>query len=180
MIDTPVLPVHIHIHRRVDHRVVQRRVQHAQLVGRTFSLNHGKFPVPLFPGYHRQGFKILSGSLCPQILQGPARADSRKSHFHFQFRIVLEIKIKKGNDTASSHFREIIFFIKPPPKTLIRCFLEILVTIIPDRLRESDREIGIIRPSPSPGDPIPRQQSIILDTQVCPQDFPVIVIDPVE
>ena len=83
MIQPAILSVHIHIDTRIDHGVIQRGVQHRQLVVRAIGFDNGQFLIPGFTGTSRQPVKIIAGGFSPQIFQSAIRAYAGKRHFHF-------------------------------------------------------------------------------------------------
>ena len=69
--------------------------------------------------------------------------------------------------------------VETAPEAVVIYLLLVFIAIILYRLGKGDGEIGIIRPRPAVGNPIPCQQGVILDAEACPEDFPVVIVDTV-
>ena len=74
VVQAPVGSVHIHVDRRVDHRVVEGCVEHLLLSVSAFDVHYGKLFLPSVSGISGNLVKWLSGSLCFQVLQGAGRS----------------------------------------------------------------------------------------------------------
>ena len=53
-------------------------------------------------------------------------------------------------------------------------------TILLDRLREADGEVGVIDSCPTVRDAVTRQQGVVFHPKLCPEHFAVIVIDAMD
>ena len=134
MIQPTIGTVYIHIHRRINHGVVKRSIEHCFLIGRTFDLEMLQFTIPICTSSFRQLFETLSGSLGMQILNGPFRTDCRQCHFYNQFRIVSGIEVKVSHDFSTCDFGEVLFQLKTTPKAIVQYFFLILISVVFNRL----------------------------------------------
>ena len=75
VVQATVFPIDIHIDRRINHRVIERGVEHGLLVFCPFDLEAIQFAVPVFPSRRSQFVEGSAGSLGAQVLQGTLGAD---------------------------------------------------------------------------------------------------------
>ena len=177
MIQPAILSVHIRIDTRIDHGVIQRGVQHRQLVVRTIGFDNGQFLIPGFTGTSRQPVETIAGGFSPQIFQSAIRADSRKRHFHFQFLGNCRIEIEISNDLASAYIRKVFFHIEFAVSTPVINFCFFLTSVMNDRFGERHGKVGIVGTRPSVRDTIACNQRIVFDPDIRPKDFSVVIVD---
>ena len=180
MIQPAILSVHIRIYARIDHGVIQRGVQHRQLVARAGSFDNGQFLIPGFTGTSRQLVETIAGGFSPQIFQSAVGADSRKGDFHFQFLGSRRIEIKISDDLASAYIREVFFHIEFAVSAPVIDFCFFLASVMSDRFGERHGKVGIVGTRPSVRDTIARDQRIVFNPDIRPKDFSVVIVDTVD
>ena len=86
MIQSAVSTVHIHINGRINHRMIQRGVEHGFFILRAFYFKLTERTVPAIGC--RSGYLLKRFSACfgCQILQSTFRTDGGKSDFDNQLR----------------------------------------------------------------------------------------------
>ena len=177
-VETPVTAVHVHVHRRIDHRVVVGRVEHRFLVLGTIDPDAFQFAVPGLGGLGAKGVEPLPLGLRPQVLQGPFHAHGRQGDLHLQHGAGGRIELEPCNELAPRHLREVVFLVKTAPETGVQGFFKVFEAIFRDGLREFHREIGIVRPGPSVSDPIAGEMAVVHHPHLRPKRLPVVVVNP--
>ena len=159
-VNAPILPVHVHIDRRIDHGMVERCVEHCFLIVTSLTVNYRKFAFPSIICQTLNGFKILSLCFDRQILLCTFCRYSRKGHFYFQLLFTL-VKFEIGYHISSSNVGKILIAVKFSPESIISLFLTVTIAIIAYGLTERNCEIGIVRACPSIRDSIAGQECIV-------------------
>ena len=154
MIQTAIRSIHIHIDRRINHRMIKRSVKHCFLIGSSFYFKMIQFIIPVCTGCFSQLFKALSGSFGAQILNSSLGADSRECYFHNQFRFLGCIEIEIGYNLTSRNLREVLGHMEATPEAIVKHLFFILIAIVSDRLRQRNSEVGIVGSRPSVCDAI--------------------------
>ncbi len=179
VVETTVFPIHIHVDRRIYHRVIERRVEHRQLVGRALSLDYVKAFVPVVGCLREDCVKILATRLRTQVFQSPFGAYARKPYLHLHLLRLRQVEIKICHDLAASHFREIMMLVKFSPSAVVKRLLLVDEAVIGDRLRKLYGEIRVVGACPSVGDSVARDQAVILHAHIRPERLSVIIVDTV-
>ena len=174
-----VAAVHVHIDGRIDHRVVQRRIEAGLLVGRAFALHHAEFPFPCLRGLLTDFFERLSGSFRCQVLQRALRRNGRQRHFHLQHGIVAG-KLKKGRYVSPGDVREVVMQVELAPEPTVGRLLPVGIAVIGDGLGKRDGEIGLIEAGPAVRNPESRHEGVVDNPQARPENFAIVVVDAVE
>ena len=126
-IQSAILAIHVHIDTRVDHRMIERSVEHGLLVGRSLTLQRTEFVVPVGTRLLAERLKRFSRRLTSQVANRPLRAYRRQGHLQRQFMRCSIVKVEICHDVASCHFREVVLKVKLPPETPIVRLLAVLI-----------------------------------------------------
>ena len=180
VVEASVGSVHVHIDRRVDHRMVKGRVEHFLLGFGTLDFHLGEFLLPGGQGFATDLFERLAFSFGFQVLQGSGRSGGGKGNLYGQFRVPGGVELEPGHQLASGHRREVAGLVELAPSSLVVHLLPVDVAIFNDRLRERDGEVSIIGTGPSVGDAVAGDKPVVLYLDFGPQGFAVIVIDRVD
>ena len=179
MVHTAVRAVYVHIYRGVDHRMVERRVEHRALILRALDLKSAHIVVPRLARRRRNLVEAAARSLRTQIRHSALRTYGRERNLNHKLTLAARVETEVCRDLAPRNLGEVAIHIETAPETVIRHRCTILIAVVGDGLREGYRKIGIVGAGPAVGDAVTRNQSVALDTQRRPQDLAVVVIDAV-
>ena len=179
MVHTAVRAVDVHIYRWVDHRMVERRVEHRALILRALDLKSAHIVVPRLARRRRNLVEAASRSLRTQIRHSALRTYGRERNLHNKLTLAARVETEVCRDLAPRNLGEVAIHIETAPETVIRHRCTILIAVVGNGLREGYGKIGIVGAGPAVGDAVTRNQSVALDTQRRPQDLAVVVIDAV-
>ena len=177
MVEAPIEAVHVHVHRRIDHRMVQRGVEHRLFRLGPVDIDTGEFPLPGLFRLRAEGVERLPFRLRPEILQGTGGSGRRKGDLDGQFRRVGGIELEPGHQFPARHFRKVVQACIPAVTTLIGSRRLVLTAVFQDRTGELHREIGVIRPGPSVRDPVPRHKRRAHHADFRPKRLAVVIVD---
>ena len=177
VVQPSVLPIDVHIHRRVDHGVIERGVEHGFLVVAALGLKDAQFFVPFVLGFGQQCVEVASVGLGVKVFQGAFGAHCRQGHFHFQGLGLLKREI--GHDFASCHLGEVVSHVEFAPHAVVFGLLQFPIPIVGEGLAEADGEVGVVGPGPSVGDAVSGEQGVVFDPKVGPEGLAVVVVDGV-
>ena len=177
-VETAVLAVHVHVYRRVDHRVVVGRVEHRFLVLGTIDLNAFQFAVPGLGGHGPEGVEILPLRFRLQVLPGALHAHGRQGDLHLQHGVGGRIELEPGDEFPTCHLREVVVLVEPAPEAVVQGFFKVFEPVFRHGLRQLHGEVGIVCPGPSVRDPVPHQMPVIDHPHLGPERLPVVVVDP--
>ena len=85
VVESPVLPVHIGIYRRIDHRVIIGGIEHGFLILIAFDPDASQCLVPAILGFLCQCREVFSSGFFLQVPECSFRADTRQADFDLQF-----------------------------------------------------------------------------------------------
>ncbi len=178
-VNAAVASVHVHIDGRVDHRVIERRIEARLLVVGALALQYTEFLFPGAGGLAPDRLERLAGSLRSQVLQGPFRRDSRQGHLHLEFGH-LGVELEIGRDVTPGNVREIVMQVELAPESPVRRLLAVGITIVYDGLGKGDGKVGIVASRPAVRNPVTRDKGIVHDPDPRPEHFAVIIVDAVK
>ena len=180
VVKASVFAIHVHIDRRVDHRVVERGVEHFLLSLRSLDLDLGKLFLPSVRGRRGDLLERFSRSLGRKVLQRALRSCGGQSNLHGQLRVLRSRELEPGHQFASCHRREVVVLVEFAPASLIVDLLAVRVTIFRNRLREGDREVGVVGAGPSVCDAVAGQKGVVLHLNFRPKGLSVVVVYSVD
>ena len=176
-VEAAILSVHVHVDAGIDHRVIERGVEHAALVGRTFATKGREGLVPNAACLIAELFKRLAVRFGPQIAQGSLRADGRKGHTKGQSMGGIVCKVEVGHGVAACHLGKVVLEVKLAPESAVVGFLAVAVAVTLDGFAQGNGEIGVVAARPSAGDAIAREEGVVLHANAGPEHLAVVVVD---
>ena len=177
VVEAAILSVHVHVDGGIDHRVIQRSVEHRLLVFGSISLNDSEFLVPFGLRFGQKLVEITTISLGMKVAQGAFGAGGGECDFHLQTFWVFKSEI--SHDFAPRHLREVVFDVEFAPAAIVFGLLQLTIAIVGDGLVEADGKVGVVRSRPAVGDAITRQQGVVFHAEVGPEGLAVVVVDTV-
>ena len=160
--------------------MVEGSVEHPLLVLGSLDLNLGKL---FLPGGCRLGGDLverLPGGLRRKVLQCALRTGRRQGHLHGQLRVPGSRELEPGHQLASGHRREVVVLVELAPASFIIDLLPVRVAIFRNRLREGDREVGVVGAGPAVGDAVAGQEGVVPHLNLRPEGLAVVVVDSVD
>ena len=98
-----VFPVHILQDTRMDHHVVETRIEHRLLCFRTpFHLNGLQGGVPCIPRILATDFKVLACHFLLQVLPGILDAHEAHAHTHLNLLALLTVEVEPSTDVVAA------------------------------------------------------------------------------
>ena len=133
-VEAAVAPVHIHIDRRIDHRMIIGGIEHRLLVLAALDGDALQFAVPCFGSRGPDLVETAAGSLGAQVLQRSFHAHGRQGDLHLQDGLLRGVELQPGDQFAPGHLREVVILVELAPAALVFDFFTVGETVFGDGL----------------------------------------------
>ena len=136
VVEPPVPPVDVHIHRRVDHGMVKGGVEHGLLVLGAFRLEMPELVIPRLPRGSGYLLETAPRSLSLQIFQRSFRAHGRKGDLHGELPVLPHVEAEIRRHVTAGYLREVLLQAEPSPESVVRDSGAVLVSVSGHRTGE--------------------------------------------